>query len=112
MNKKIVCQNRKASHEYFIEEIYEAGMVLLGPETEVLLDGLLLALEPGDATLLLAKGLGMGVVVAWFCCHHGLEVQGSPTEVPQRASRAVVTSLLACFVLSIVVSIVFYASGT
>jgi len=39
MNKKIVCQNRKASHEYFIEEIYEAGLVLLGPEVKSLRDG-------------------------------------------------------------------------
>lgn len=37
--KKVVCQNRKASHEYFIEEVYEAGMVLLGPEVKSLRDG-------------------------------------------------------------------------
>ncbi|MEE9401673.1 MAG: SsrA-binding protein, partial [Desulfobacteria bacterium] len=29
---KIVCQNRKARHDYFILDQYEAGMVLLGTE--------------------------------------------------------------------------------
>ena len=31
-NRKIVCQNRKAHHEYFIEDIYQCGIVLLGTE--------------------------------------------------------------------------------
>ncbi|MGD2126594.1 MAG: SsrA-binding protein SmpB [Desulfobacteraceae bacterium] len=39
MDKKVVCQNRKAAYEYFIEEIYEAGMVLLGPEVKSLREG-------------------------------------------------------------------------
>ena len=37
--KKVVCQNKKATHEYFIEEVYEAGMVLLGPEVKSLREG-------------------------------------------------------------------------
>jgi len=36
MEKKIVCQNRKARHDYFIDEIYEAGIVLIGPEVKSL----------------------------------------------------------------------------
>lgn len=39
MDKKIVCQNKKASFEYFIEEVYEAGMLLLGPEVKSLREG-------------------------------------------------------------------------
>lgn len=39
MNKKIVCQNKKAYHEYFIDEVLEAGMVLLGPEVKSLREG-------------------------------------------------------------------------
>jgi SsrA-binding protein len=33
---KIVCQNRKAQHDYFILDQYEAGMVLLGTEVKSL----------------------------------------------------------------------------
>jgi len=36
MQKKIVCQNRKARHDYFIDELYEAGIVLSGPEVKSL----------------------------------------------------------------------------
>jgi len=39
MDKKIVCQNRKAAHDYQIDEVYEAGMVLLGPEAKSLREG-------------------------------------------------------------------------
>ena len=39
MSEKVVCQNRKARHEYFIEETFEAGMVLEGPEAKSLRDG-------------------------------------------------------------------------
>jgi SsrA-binding protein len=39
MEKKIVCQNRKARHDYFIDEIYEAGIVLVGPEVKSLRGG-------------------------------------------------------------------------
>jgi SsrA-binding protein len=33
---KIIAENRKARHNYFIEETYEAGMVLLGTEVKSL----------------------------------------------------------------------------
>jgi len=36
MENRIVCQNRKASHDYFIDERMEAGMVLLGSEVKSL----------------------------------------------------------------------------
>jgi len=37
--EKIVCQNRKARHDYFIDDIYEAGIVLQGPEVKSLREG-------------------------------------------------------------------------
>jgi SsrA-binding protein len=36
---KIIAQNRKARHNYFIEETYEAGMVLQGTEVKALREG-------------------------------------------------------------------------
>jgi len=39
MDKKIVCQNKKAFHDYSIDEVLEAGLVLLGPEVKSLRDG-------------------------------------------------------------------------
>lgn len=37
--EKTVCVNRHARHDYFIEEIYEAGLVLKGSEVKSLRDG-------------------------------------------------------------------------
>ena len=31
---KIACENRKARHDYFIHETYEAGMELVGTEVK------------------------------------------------------------------------------
>lgn len=39
MNIKIICQNRKARHDYFIDDSLEAGLVLFGPEVKSLRDG-------------------------------------------------------------------------
>ena len=39
MDKKVICRNRKASHEYFIDEVFEAGMALLGAEAKSLREG-------------------------------------------------------------------------
>lgn len=39
MGVKIVCQNRKARHDYYIDEVLEAGIVLLGPEVKSLREG-------------------------------------------------------------------------
>lgn len=39
MAVKIVCQNKKAYHDYHIDATYEAGMVLSGPEVKSLRAG-------------------------------------------------------------------------
>ncbi len=36
MGEKVVCQNKKAFHDYFIEEKYEVGIVLQGTEVKSL----------------------------------------------------------------------------
>lgn len=36
MSEKLICANPKAFHDYFIEEKYEAGIVLVGPEVKSL----------------------------------------------------------------------------
>jgi len=39
MGEKLICQNKKAFHNYFIEETYQAGVSLLGSEVKSLRDG-------------------------------------------------------------------------
>lgn len=37
--KKLIASNKKAKHDYFIEEVYEAGMVLTGTEIKSIRKG-------------------------------------------------------------------------
>jgi SsrA-binding protein len=39
MGEKLICQNKKAWHNYFIEDKYEAGVSLLGTEVKSLREG-------------------------------------------------------------------------
>ena len=38
-DRKIVCRNKKAGHNYYLEEFLEAGIVLLGAEVKSLREG-------------------------------------------------------------------------
>lgn len=39
MTVKVICQNKKASHDYHLDERFEAGIALLGPEVKSLREG-------------------------------------------------------------------------
>ena len=39
MGEKVLCQNKKAFHQYFIEETFEAGIALQGTEVKSLREG-------------------------------------------------------------------------
>ena len=46
--------------------------------------------------------------MGWLSCHYGLEVRVSPTEVPQKASQAVIMTLLTCVIYNAMVTAGFY----
>lgn len=71
--------------------------------------GAVLGLSVIDLPLVLVKTVGLGALVGWVCSYYGFEVGSSPTEVPQKASRAVVQSLIACIIYNAVITIGFYA---
>ncbi|HEY4103997.1 MAG TPA: ABC transporter permease [Polyangiaceae bacterium] len=73
-----------------------------------LYSGISRGVMPFDLGLFLLKGSGLGTLVGWLCCHYGLQVRSSPTEVPQKASRAVMMSLLTGVVYSTFVTAIFY----
>lgn len=70
--------------------------------------GLTEALVPIDLPLFFVKSMGLGCIVGLLSCHYGLSVSTSPTEVPQKASRGVVLTLLACVVYNTLVTVGFY----
>jgi len=88
---------------------FMASTVLAGASFASLQAGFSEALLPGDLPLFALKGTSLGLIVGWLCCHYGMEVGTSPTEVPQRASQAVVTAMLACVVFNTLVTVGFYS---
>jgi phospholipid/cholesterol/gamma-HCH transport system permease protein len=72
-------------------------------------DSVLRAIRPADIVNLSAKTLLPGVLTGAICCIEGLGVRGALTEIPQAASRGVVRSVAALFVVSILVSLLTYA---
>jgi SsrA-binding protein len=53
MSEKLICQNKKAWHDYFIEDRYEAGISLLGSEVKSLRMG---KVSLGDSYAKIKKG--------------------------------------------------------
>jgi phospholipid/cholesterol/gamma-HCH transport system permease protein len=88
---------------------YLVGWLITEPSFDAVRMGVARALVIHDIPFYLVKGLGLGVLVGWLCCHYGLSVQVSPTEVPQKAGRAVMLTLLCCVIFNTLVTIGFYA---
>ena len=87
---------------------FAIGIVASGASLSSFQQGVAGSVMPHDLALFFAKGLGLGTIVGWLSCHFGLQVNSSPTEVPQQASRAVVMSLLGCVVYNTALTAGFY----
>lgn len=57
------------------------------------------AFTPYLVMVFVIKNLLFGYAIAAISCYNGLRVRTSPTEVPQQATRAIVNSLVAIFVI-------------
>lgn len=62
-----------------------------------------------DVVSLLTKTFLPGFMTAVICATEGVSVSGAITEVPQAATRAVVRSIAALFILSAIISVLTYA---
>ena len=59
---------------------------------------LTLAFTPVDLILFVAKNLLFGIIAGAAACHHGLQVERSPTEIPQQTQRSLVNAISLIFV--------------
>jgi len=73
------------------------------------MDSILKDVHLPDAFNLLAKTLIPGVLTSVICVLEGLNVRRAITEVPQAATRAVVRSIAALFIVSVIISILTYS---
>lgn len=88
---------------------YSVGWLVAAPSFDALRAGVARSLVWSDVPLYLVKGIGLGLIIGWFCCHFGLSVQTSPTEVPPKASRGVMLTLLFWVIYNAIVTTLFYA---
>ena len=65
------------------------------------------ALTNADFGLSAVKALAFGLAVSSLSCYFGMRVGRSPTELPQAVTRAVVSSLLAVFLLDALLAAVW-----
>jgi len=61
--------------------------------------GVVASLGLGEVVVLGIKACAFGLAIPVICCHAGLSVGSSATEIPQAATRAVITSLFAIVLL-------------
>jgi phospholipid/cholesterol/gamma-HCH transport system permease protein len=66
------------------------------------------ALSLADVLGTVVKGVLFGTTVAVVCCHHGLSVRSSYTEVPQQVTKAMINSITICLLVDILVTVAAY----
>lgn len=61
-----------------------------------------------DLIIGLAKNTFFGITIAVVSCYQGMQVQLARTEVPQKTTKAVVSSIFFCFFFNALLTAVFY----
>lgn len=69
------------------------------------------ALTASDLLFAFLKSFVFGLLIALTCTYYGLTVRFSLIEVPQAATRGVVSALLFCFATNALLTVLFYLLG-
>jgi len=85
-----------------------AAWVLLDIPPWSLLNDLIRTLGGMDVMVGLVKAFFFGMIISVVCLHHGFRAGEAITNVPPRASRALVQCFIFCILVSVLVSAVFY----
>ncbi|MGQ0812480.1 MAG: MlaE family ABC transporter permease [Nitrospiraceae bacterium] len=75
---------------------------------DAFVEGVTRALSLPDILLTAVKPFVFGLAVAAVCCHHGLSVRGSYTEVPQQTTKATINSITLCLILDVIITVPVY----
>jgi phospholipid/cholesterol/gamma-HCH transport system permease protein len=71
-------------------------------------DAVVKALSSTDVLVTAFKSALFGAIVAAIGCHHGMAVGGSPTEVPQQTTKAMINSVTLCLVSDLLITFAAY----
>ena len=75
-----------------------SGLLISSSHYSILFD-ISAAITPYLIMVFVIKNLIFGYVIATIACYNGLLVETSPTEVPQRTTQAIVSSLMTVFII-------------
>ena len=88
---------------YFVLTAFVGGFLIASLVHHIPYDqfiqGVVASLGPIEVVVLAIKSMVFGVAISLVCCHAGLSVGTSVTEIPQAATRAVITSLFSVVLL-------------
>lgn len=84
------------------------SMLILPVDFTIFLKELMTSLTGVDLSVGFLKSLAFGLLISLTCTYHGLNVRYSPIEVPQVATKGVVSAILACIIFNVTITIIFY----
>lgn len=94
---------------YFVLTAFVGGFLIVSVGRHIALDqflqGIISSLGFGEILLLTLKTICFGLIIPLICCQAGGSVGTSATEIPQAATKAVINSLFAVFMLDGVITL-------
>jgi len=84
------------------------SMLILAEDLPLFLKELMGSLTATDLVFGLLKSAVFGLLISLTCTYHGLTVRYSPIEVPQVATRGVVSAILSCVLFNVLLTVLFY----
>lgn len=84
------------------------AMLILPIDFTTFLKELMSSLTGIDLSVGFLKSLAFGMLISLTCTYHGLNVRFSPIEVPQVATKGVVSAILSCIIFNVAITILFY----
>jgi len=94
---------------YFVLTAFVGGFLIASLVHHIPYDpfvqGIVSSIGLWEIAVLAIKTLAFGVAIPIICCHAGLSVGTSATEIPQAATRAVITSLFSIVLLDGLITI-------
>lgn len=83
-----------------------ASSVLYGASLVPNMQGIVATFEVGEVVTSLAKGVLYGIILSTVSCFHGLRVERSITEIPQKTTSAVMQSLFIILMADVTIALV------
>jgi phospholipid/cholesterol/gamma-HCH transport system permease protein len=87
---------------------FVVSRLILTTTLPVFLRELVSSLTATDLVFGILKSMIFGLLIALTCTYHGLRARYSPIEVPQVATRGVVSAILFCFISNALLTLLFY----